>query len=215
MNAMDTQHTLRISGLTPRSRVAGPGLRFLIHTQGCTLGCPGCFNPGTHDPLGGELHPVSDLTQTIIASEGIDGITVSGGEPLQQAPALAELLAAVRAAGLSVVLYSGYTRAEIGEMPAGGPVLAATDVLIDGRYQADAPCHDGYRGSLNQQLHFLSDRYGPADFPPQPAAIEAEIGPDGTVTVRGFPDEALRKALGGLLQPGRKPDGSTKDGEKS
>jgi anaerobic ribonucleoside-triphosphate reductase activating protein len=202
---MASQSTLRVHSLVPRSRIAGPGLRFLIHTQGCTLGCRGCFNPETHDPQGGEALAVEDLARTIAASDGIEGITVSGGEPLQQVPALTELLVAARRAGLSVVLYSGYTRAEIEAMPCGPAVLAAADVLIDGRYDIDAPCHDGYRGSLNQRLHFLTDRYSPADFPPQPAAFEAEIGPDGAVTVRGFPDEALRRALGGLLQRGDKP----------
>lgn len=206
--------TLRIHSLVPRSRVAGPGMRFLIHTQGCTLGCPGCFNPATHDPAGGESRSIAELLQAIAASDGVAGITVSGGEPLQQAPALAELLGAVQMAGLSVVLYSGYTREEIETLPGGPAVLAATDVLIDGRYQAAAPCPDGYRGSANQRLHFLTDRYGPADFPPQPAAFEAEIGPNGEVVVRGFPDEALRRALDGLLRPGGRPPRPPDDPDK-
>lgn len=200
---MDAPLALRIHSFTPRTRVAGPGLRCLIHTQGCNLGCPGCFNPETHAPDGGELRPVPELVQSILAAAdrfGVEGITVSGGEPLQQAQALAELLAAVQVAGLSVVLYSGYTRAEIEAMPHGQRVLRAADVLIDGRYRADSPCHDGYRGSANQRLHFLSDRYGPDDFPPQPATVEAAIEPDGTVSVRGFPDQRARAVIERLFR---------------
>lgn len=199
----DSSRALRIHSFTPRTRVAGPGLRCLIHTQGCNLACPGCFNPETHAPDGGELRSLDELMGAILTAVrrfGVEGITVSGGEPLQQAPALAELLAAVRAAGLSVVLYSGYTRAEIEAMPHGQRVLSATDVLIDGRYRADSPCHDGYRGSANQRLHFLSDRYGLDDFPPQPAAVEAAIAPDGTVSVRGFPDQRARAVIERLFR---------------
>ncbi|MGE5560437.1 MAG: 4Fe-4S single cluster domain-containing protein [Chloroflexota bacterium] len=204
--------TIRIHSIVRRSRVGGPGLRCLVHTQGCTLACPGCFNPGAQDPLGGREYGVHELAQSIIGDRGIEGVTISGGEPLQQAPAVAELLSELQAAGLTTVLYSGYTLAEITALHGSEGVLAATDVLIDGRYQATAPCHDGYRGSANQQFHFLTGRYGPQDFRPQPAAIEVEIAPDGTVSLRGFPGDEVRSRLDELLHhggapaaPGRRP----------
>lgn len=197
---------LRLQSIVPRTRVAGPGWRALIHVQGCTLACPGCFNPQTHDPVGGESYeaaallarltaPVSGPDGTNAAMDGIAGITVSGGEPLQQAAALRELLATARAAGLSTIVYSGYRLDEIRALPGGPDVLALTDVLIDGPYCRDLPCDDGYRGSSNQTLRFLTSRYGPADFPPQPGAFEAEIGPDGSISLRGFPSPAVRQTL--------------------
>lgn len=193
---------LRLQSVVPRTRVAGPGLRALLHVQGCTLACPGCFNPQTHDPAAGQpFEPATLLADLMAGTPDITGLTVSGGEPLQQAAAVSALLRAARTVGLGTIIYSGYTLAEIPGLPDGPAVLAATDVLIDGRYRADLPCTDGYRGSTNQTLHFLTDRYSPADFPPQPGAFEAEVGADGAVSLRGFPDAAVRRALTRLLPP--------------
>lgn len=186
---------LRVQSIVPRTRIAGPGWRTLIHVQGCTLACPGCFNPQTHDPAGGESYEPATLMAGLAAADSIAGITVSGGEPFQQAAALSELLAAARATGLSTIVYSGYRLDEIRALPGGPDVLALTDVLIDGPYCRDLPCDDGYRGSSNQTLRFLTSCYGPADFPPQPGAFEAEIGPDGSISLRGFPSPAVRQAL--------------------
>ena len=42
------QVSAAIHAIEPRSRANGPGARFVVWLQGCTLGCPGCFNPATH-----------------------------------------------------------------------------------------------------------------------------------------------------------------------
>ena len=88
---------LRIHAFEPFSRANGPGVRAAIWVQGCSLGCPGCFNPDTHPFAGGELLAVDDLFRRILAlGDAIEGITVSGGEPLQQRRPLLALLQRVR-----------------------------------------------------------------------------------------------------------------------
>src|SRR5512147_1881126 len=101
----------RVHAVEPRSRANGPGVRFVVWVQGCTLGCPGCFNPTTHDAAGGTVVAVADLLAAIPADAA--GLTVSGGEPLEQAAETLALLRGARARGLSTLIFSGLTIDEI------------------------------------------------------------------------------------------------------
>src|SRR3569833_4572346 len=86
-----------ILGRIPLSSVNGPGRRAVIHVQGCTLSCRGCWNPETHKHgLGRQFEPIQ-LAQWI-SSQGsnIEGVTFSGGEPLQQSDELYVLLRLIR-----------------------------------------------------------------------------------------------------------------------
>jgi hypothetical protein len=111
---------LRSHGFLPHSRANGPGPRAVIWVQGCSLGCPGCFNPETHSLDGGEVVAVDDLFQRIIAlGDSIEGLTISGGEPLQQRAAVTELLRRLKSeTNLSVVLFTGFTWEEVTKMGA-------------------------------------------------------------------------------------------------
>jgi anaerobic ribonucleoside-triphosphate reductase activating protein len=177
---------LRINYFLPGSYANGPGKRAVIWVQGCTLGCPGCFNPETHAPDGGELVPVGDLFERVSAlSDAIEGVSISGGEPLQQPEALLVLLQRIREeTGLSVLVFSGYSWEEIKGMPIARPFLACVDVLIAGRYEALQPIRDGLLSSANQTLHLLTDRYTLDDVQAVPPA-EVLITPEGSVLVSG------------------------------
>jgi anaerobic ribonucleoside-triphosphate reductase activating protein len=182
--------TLRVHAVDPRSRANGPGVRFVVWVQGCTLACPGCFNPATHAAAGREI-PVAELAAELAAS-GVDGLTVSGGEPLQQAAAVAELLGAARARGLSTLVFSGYTLAEIRALPEGERVLAELDVLVDGRYVARERLGRGLRGSENQRIHLLTPRHTLAEVEATPLA-EIVIGPDGELQLTGVEPLRLKR----------------------
>src|SRR5262249_17170585 len=104
---------IRIHAFEPRSRANGPGARFVVWFQGCTLGCPGCFNPTTHDAAGGRTIALDELVGELTRAHGIEGISLSGGEPLQQPEAARALLDAARGLGLSTLAFSGYTLDEI------------------------------------------------------------------------------------------------------
>jgi anaerobic ribonucleoside-triphosphate reductase activating protein len=172
---------LQVHAVEPRSRANGPGARFVVWLQGCTLGCPGCFNPATH-AAGGTAVTVDELLARVPAD--VEGISLSGGEPLQQAAGATALLEAARARGLSTLVFSGYTLAEIEQLPGGPAVLAATDVLIDGRYVAGERLARGLRGSANQRVHVLTPRHALADVETTPVA-EIRIGPTGEVVLTG------------------------------
>lgn len=194
--------TLYIAGFAEKSRVNGPGARVVIWVQGCTLACPGCFNPGTH-ASGGEAISAAALADRIAAARDAEtvGVTFSGGEPFQQAAGLAAVAAALRARwpAASLMAFSGY-RLETLRGPAAPPgahaLLRHLDLLVDGRFDPKQPGRQAWRGSRNQRLWVLGRPPPPA----RPVGLHSElhIAEDGQVLLSGFPDARLRRAVKAL-----------------
>lgn len=184
---MDEYTVLRMHQFLPFSRANGPGVRAVLWVRGCSLECPGCFNADTHPFVGGERVSVDDLFQRIAAlSNSIEGITVSGGEPLQQRRPLLALLQRVRwETPLSVVLFSGYTWQEVQRMADAEALLACVDVLIAGPYKASQRLARDLRGSANKTVHFFTNRYTMTDLHSVPSA-EVIITAEGEVVVSGI-----------------------------
>lgn len=177
---------IRLHAFEPASRSNGPGLRAVVWFQGCTLGCAGCFNPATHDPHGGYLADTKTLAARILAATGqIEGVSISGGEPFQQADALLDLVERTAASGLSRLLFTGYTLREVQRRTLGPQILAHLDVLIAGCYIASERLATGLLGSANQQIHLLTSRYSPADFSNIPGG-ELILHRDGTLCITGI-----------------------------
>lgn len=176
---------VRLHSLEMASRANGPGLRSVVWFQGCTLGCLGCFNPTTHDPAAGFETETEAVVQGILGTRGIDGVSISGGEPFQQPEALADLVLRLRQTPLSILVFSGYPLKHIRTMPGGSDILTCIDVLVAGPYVATRHSGRGLIGSTNQQLHLLTDRYRPADFEAVPVR-EVILHRDGTVTLTGI-----------------------------
>ena len=128
---MTTPTIIRLFGTAPDSIVDGPGLRFAVFVQGCTHGCPGCHNPESQPRAGGEVRAIDDLVAHIAANKLAQGVTISGGEPFEQAAACAELARRCRALGLNVWTYSGYTYEQLA---AGVPDPAARESAETGIY---------------------------------------------------------------------------------
>jgi anaerobic ribonucleoside-triphosphate reductase activating protein len=183
---------VRVHAIEPRSRANGPGARFVVWLQGCSLGCPGCFNPATHDASGGREVSVADIAAQLARTADIEGLSLSGGEPLQQAEAAAALLDAARALGLSTLAFSGYSLEEIRALPHGAEVLERLDVLIDGRYIAGERLATGLRGSANQRIQLLTSRYALADVEATPVA-EIRIARDGELVLTGVNPLKLKR----------------------
>lgn len=183
---MISKLSLNIHAVLPSSRVNGPGSRMVIFFQGCTRGCPGCFNPDTHPLEIRESLSVEEIFSRF-HSDGVEGITVSGGEPFLQPDGLISLLKIARKTyNLNTIVYTGFTYEEILEMPALYLSLPYIDVLIDGAYEDEKKEKSLLaRGSTNQRFHFLTDRYGLADFYMQ-GKVEVIIGSDGMIKETGF-----------------------------
>ncbi|MFI0373387.1 4Fe-4S single cluster domain-containing protein [Actinomadura sp. 1N219] len=176
---------LRVHAFEPYSRADGPGARAVVWLQGCTLGCPGCWTPETH-PRGGHEVAVDELFAHIAGLGGrIEGVTVSGGEPLQQFRPLLRLLTRIREeTSLSVLVLTGFGWDEIVRMPGAAALRERVDVLLAGRYERDLRLGRGLRGSSNKTVHLFTDRYTAADLDAVPDA-ELIIRADGTPAVTG------------------------------
>jgi anaerobic ribonucleoside-triphosphate reductase activating protein len=149
--------TLRLAGVIRESVVDGPGWRFVIFAQGCPHHCPGCHNPETHDPTGGYTGTVAALLKELDKNPLLRGVTLSGGEPFAQAQPFAVLAREVRARGLDVIAYSGYTFEELvdGADAENGwmELLRSIDTLVDGRFiLAERTLNLPFRGSRNQRI---------------------------------------------------------------
>lgn len=177
--------TINIHAIIRRSAVNGPGERLVIFFQGCSRGCAGCFNPETHPFEEKKLYTPGELLERFL-TPGIEGVTVSGGEPFMQPDGLFELLERSRSRGLSTVVYTGFTIEELKEDPLRSACLLLIDVLIDGAYiEGEKETTLLARGSANQRVHLLSKRYRLEDMY-MPGRVEISIGSDGVITETGF-----------------------------
>ena len=141
------------------SKVNGPGNRFVLWTQGCSKGCSECFNPETwSNATYKELSPTQIFE--LIKNFEVDGVTISGGDPLEQEDELLELLMLLSTMRLrkGVILFSGFTRAEISSNFIREQCLKYIDVLIDGRYEKNLKVDFSLRGSSNQEFYFFSNK---------------------------------------------------------
>ena len=107
---------------------------------------------------------VGEIVREIRDDSRIEGVTCSGGEPFAQAEALAAILRGVRSSQCGTIVFSGYRleylRQRAAREPAIAEALGLIDVLIDGVYMEERNnSHLRMRGSDNQRIHFLTDRY--------------------------------------------------------
>ena len=144
---------LRIAGTIPESIVDGPGIRYVLFTQGCPHGCPGCHNPQTHDFNGGKEVDTDLLLRDIVKNSFVKAVTFSGGEPFAQPEALAELAAVLKDKGFHLMCYSGYTFEQLLQREDARPLLDKLDLLVDGPFvEARKSIELRFRGSDNQRV---------------------------------------------------------------
>ena len=148
---------IRIAGTVSESIVDGPGIRYVVFTQGCPHNCEGCQNPETHDFSGGKIVDTSELYSQCVDDPLHYGVTFSGGEPFCQAEALYELGAKLKKRGLHLMCYSGWTYEELLKKSETeefvGKLLSITDILVDGKFVSEKRSLSlKFRGSENQRL---------------------------------------------------------------
>jgi anaerobic ribonucleoside-triphosphate reductase activating protein len=150
-------NTIRLSGIAYESLVNGPGIRRVFFSQGCKHNCRGCFNPDTHDFNGGEEMDIDELIKDLSENPFIDGVTFSGGDPLEQANKFIYIAKAAKGLGLNVWSYTGYRFEYLlenaDEFNKWKEFLENIDVLVDGKFEIDNK-EDGlkFRGSSNQRI---------------------------------------------------------------
>jgi anaerobic ribonucleoside-triphosphate reductase activating protein len=152
-----TSHELRVNSIVAESIVDGPGLRYVVFTQGCPHRCHACHNPQTHDVGGGYLLDVETIIHQFDENPLLAGITFSGGEPFLQPDPLCVIAKQVRRRAKTVVVFSGFTIEALNALadrrPAIRALLSLTDILIDGPYiDSLRDLSLPFRGSRNQRV---------------------------------------------------------------
>jgi anaerobic ribonucleoside-triphosphate reductase-activating protein len=137
----------------------GPGNRVAVWVAGCNKKCKGCANPELWIKHPEQEIPPEKVAMYIngIAERGIDGITLTGGEPFDQAKELLQLIDSLDS-DLEVLAFSGYKIDELRNDCEKGQLLDKIDVLIDGEYIDSL--NDGVSaliGSTNQRIHILNN----------------------------------------------------------
>lgn len=164
---MDKSNDLHIIAVTGPDINNGPGFRITIWVSGCTHACPGCQNKHTWKYAKGhkldDMVPYTNITYkdkilNLIGDEHIDGVTISGGDPLDQsAQALEELAKFLsnikkRYPEKSIWLYTGYFIEDLNNYPH-KEVIKNCDVIIDGPYVKEKRnITIPFRGSTNQRI---------------------------------------------------------------
>lgn len=146
---------LRILQIYPETISDGYGIRYAIYFAGCAHRCPGCHNPQSHDPLQGTVLTdawVERICREIRSNPLLDGITVSGGDPLLRPEAMERFLRQLKErTGRNIWCYTGYTLEECLADPARRACLRWIDTLVEGRYvEALRDPTLRFRGSSNQ-----------------------------------------------------------------
>lgn len=147
--------TIRIAGIQRDSIVDGPGIRYVIFTQGCPHRCEGCHNPETHDFAGGEEKEIQWIIDQISEQKLLSGVTFSGGEPMCRAEELLPIAEAVKERGKHLMIYTGYLYEELQKRPEPEVqrLLELADILVDGPFVlAERNLTLPYRGSENQRV---------------------------------------------------------------
>ena len=180
-----------VNRILDRCEVLGPGVRAVIWVQGCPLRCQGCIAGETLGFDGGAVRPVAELAAWLCSIDEAEGVTLSGGEPFSQAEALALLLDEVRVTrpDFSAMSYSGFTLAALRRGSAAQrALLDRLDLLVDGPYQRARHADLRWRGSANQRLIPLTDRYADAaSLPDVGQGLEFTLGIDRTLSWAGVP----------------------------
>ena len=181
---------LNIMGYVDESTVNGPGSRAVVWLQGCLRECDRCFNPDSWSFEINQLISVDRLVEKILSNPHNTGVTFSGGEPFWQAPALTKVAKKVKAAGLNVMSFTGFTleRLQSEYAPAcSQELIEQLDILIDGAFVSSLAINDpnSLVSSSNQKVHvFNSDLENKLDWASD--QIEIHIQKDGSRIITGF-----------------------------
>jgi anaerobic ribonucleoside-triphosphate reductase activating protein len=148
---------IRLSGVIKESIVDGPGIRYVIFTQGCPHRCGGCHNPQTHDFEGGYFKDIDEIYEDILKNPLVKGVTISGGEPFMQAKQVSRLAEKLKENQYNIMVYSGFKFEELYENTDLNncylDLLESTDILVDGKFELDKKSLLlKFRGSENQRI---------------------------------------------------------------
>ena len=144
---------VKIAGITKESVVDGPGIRYVIFSQGCKHNCKGCHNPSTHNFNNGEEIDVDEIINNVLNAKHIDGVTFSGGDPFYQPKEFSYIAKALHKNNINILSYTGFTYEKIVNDKDMKDFLENIDILVDGPFiEKERNLKLSFRGSNNQRV---------------------------------------------------------------
>ena len=167
----------------------GPGTRLLIYLKGCSIHCDGCVNPHLWSFDGGNPLYLEEILD-IIGENNLEGITLHGGEPLDQADGLLEIVKAVKSIGKTIVLFTGYNKKELYGSKL--RVWNLSDIVVAGRFQIKKRnIYLQFRGSTNQRVYTHKGKYKGYKIIDGYTTAMFSIEENGDMDVNGFLTEEI------------------------
>ena len=191
---------LNVASRLACTEAEGPGRRAALWVQGCNKRCRGCCNPAYLQLVERELVSAASVLEWLENAHhahDLEGVTFLGGEPMLQAQGLTIVAQGAQSLGLSVMVFSGYTKNELDmlQLPGFDQLLRYTDVLVDGPYEVNLPEQNRrWAGSTNQKFHYLTTRYDArieSDGEVE-RVLEVRLRTDGSMFINGWPEKVLR-----------------------
>lgn len=185
--------SVRLHNIFMHTTALGPGTRIAIWFQGCNRRCKGCMSPKSRPLNGGRLVDLDALIEAVCATKDVEGVTISGGEPFLQVPALHRLISEIRRrTDLGVIIYTGNTITQLRKMenPLVDEIISElADLIIDGEYIDELNDGASLKGSSNQTVNFITDRYLPykSIYEGKERNVQIELA-DGEAFFIGIPD---------------------------
>lgn len=146
---------MNLAGFYEESISNGEGWRAVVFVSGCPHRCPGCHNEKTWDFDYGEKFNKEEILNKIKENFILQGVTVSGGEPLcpENTAEVTDFMKSVKALGLDIWCYTGYTLEELLKREDAKKALSYIDVLVDGKFISEQKVPNlKFRGSENQRI---------------------------------------------------------------
>ena len=194
---------MRVARIIHGSYVNGPGQRNVLWVQGCTIGCEGCFNTHTWESKKGALMSIDEVVKELLEYKvGYPGgLTVSGGEPMEQWSAVKETIRMFRDANgakVSVLMFTGWTRDMLVQRVGYEELCEYVDVAVAGPYMGRDPERTVAAGlvtSGNQEVIILTNAHTLEEIM-KPAEYNIEIHCEGeSTTISGFPSQEQRTQI--------------------
>lgn len=191
-NWKERDDILNIADIIPWSKIHGPGERAVIWFQGCPIRCKGCWNPHLIPDIPNHLVRVDKLAMFIKSIDGIEGITLVGGEPLYQGKALLNFIKLIKStSNLTIMLYTGYNRHQIRD-EVSKEIVRLSDIIVFGPYiEEKRDLFLKWRGSSNQEIVINNKKYINYRYDDNVNEAEIHITEDGEIILVGFPDDKL------------------------
>ena len=175
--------------LVENEHLYGPGKRLLIFLKGCSIHCEGCVNSHLWS-FDGRTPLSSDEILKILLENNLDGVTLHGGEPLDQADELLEIVENIKTKKKTVILFTGYTKKELSGNRL--KIWQLADIVVAGRFQLKKRnVYLQFRGSTNQRVYTHKGKYKNYKVKDGHTAAMFTIHENGDMDVNGFLTEDI------------------------